>query len=81
MMEGERKRSKGGLFNLFDWNGKSRKKLFANNSELPGIVVVLKIMAVRIVISDCFLSCPVFNLIYVCMCCDCRRIKARKRKC
>ncbi|KAL9393023.1 hypothetical protein Peur_012308 [Populus x canadensis] len=35
MTEGERKRSKGGLFHLFDWNGKSRKKLFANNSELP----------------------------------------------
>ncbi|CAK7340573.1 unnamed protein product [Dovyalis caffra] len=35
MMEGERKRSKGGFFHLFDWNGKSRKKLFANNSELP----------------------------------------------
>lgn len=35
MMEGERKRSKGSLFNLFDWNGKSRKKLFASNSELP----------------------------------------------
>ncbi|KAJ6775383.1 GPI-ANCHORED ADHESIN-LIKE PROTEIN [Salix purpurea] len=34
-MEGERKRSKGSLFNLFDWNGKSRKKLFASNSELP----------------------------------------------
>ncbi|KAJ4824836.1 hypothetical protein Tsubulata_037385 [Turnera subulata] len=34
-MEGERKRSKGGFFHLFDWNGKSRKKLFANNAALP----------------------------------------------
>lgn len=34
-MEVEKKRSKGGLLNLFDWNGKSRKKLFSNNSELP----------------------------------------------
>ncbi|EEF49944.1 conserved hypothetical protein [Ricinus communis] len=34
-MEGERKRSKGSFFHLFDWNGKSRKKLFLNNSELP----------------------------------------------
>ncbi|CAN0914098.1 hypothetical protein LINGRAHAP2_LOCUS28354 [Linum grandiflorum] len=34
-MEGERKRSsKGKFFNMFDWNGKSRKKLFPNNSEL-----------------------------------------------
>ncbi|XP_022742421.1 uncharacterized protein LOC111293759 [Durio zibethinus] len=33
-MEVERKRSKGGFFQLFDWNGKSRKKLFSNNSEL-----------------------------------------------
>ncbi|XVF57572.1 hypothetical protein PTKIN_Ptkin06aG0216400 [Pterospermum kingtungense] len=32
-MEVERKRSKGGFFHLFDWNGKSRKKLFSNNSE------------------------------------------------
>ncbi|XP_024027499.1 uncharacterized protein LOC21394114 [Morus notabilis] len=36
-MEAEKKRSKGGFLHLFDWNGKSRKKLFANNSEeLPG---------------------------------------------
>ncbi|XWS57447.1 hypothetical protein CRYUN_Cryun09bG0174900 [Craigia yunnanensis] len=34
IMEVERKRSKGGFFQLFDWNGKSRKKLFSNNSEL-----------------------------------------------
>ncbi|GMI65417.1 TON1 Recruiting Motif 8 [Hibiscus trionum] len=34
-MEVERKRGKGGLLQLFDWNGKSRKKLFSNNSELP----------------------------------------------
>ena len=36
-MEAEKKRSKGGFLNLFDWNGKSRKKLFANiPEELPG---------------------------------------------
>ncbi|XP_062081867.1 uncharacterized protein LOC133788410 [Humulus lupulus] len=36
-MEVEKKRSKGGFLNLFDWNGKSRKKLFTNNlEELPG---------------------------------------------
>ncbi|XP_052878159.1 uncharacterized protein LOC108474070 isoform X5 [Gossypium arboreum] len=34
IMEAERKRAKGGFFQLFDWNGKSRKKLFSNNSEL-----------------------------------------------
>ncbi|XP_039032264.1 uncharacterized protein LOC120167263 [Hibiscus syriacus] len=34
-MEVERKLSKGGFLQLFDWNGKSRKKLFSNNSELP----------------------------------------------
>ncbi|XVF31447.1 hypothetical protein REPUB_Repub16aG0146900 [Reevesia pubescens] len=33
-MEVEGKRSKGGFLQLFDWNGKSRKKLFSNNSEL-----------------------------------------------
>ncbi|CAN1859840.1 hypothetical protein LINPERHAP1_LOCUS43300 [Linum perenne] len=33
-MEGERQRSKGKFFHLFDWNGKSRKKLFPNNSQL-----------------------------------------------
>ncbi|XP_015874911.3 uncharacterized protein LOC107411771 isoform X1 [Ziziphus jujuba] len=36
-MEVEEKRSKGGFLNLFDWHGKSRKKLFPNTSnELPG---------------------------------------------
>ncbi|KAK9041765.1 hypothetical protein V6N11_016855 [Hibiscus sabdariffa] len=35
IMEVERKRTKGGFLQLFDWNGKSRKKLFSNNSELP----------------------------------------------
>ncbi|WCJ43030.1 hypothetical protein M5689_023796 [Euphorbia peplus] len=34
-MEGERKRSKGSFFHLFDWNGKSRKKLFAKDPEFP----------------------------------------------
>ena len=36
-MEVEKRRSKGGFLNLFDWNGKSRKKLFSNNSDLPGM--------------------------------------------
>uniref|UniRef100_A0A6N2KDY1 DUF4378 domain-containing protein n=1 Tax=Salix viminalis TaxID=40686 RepID=A0A6N2KDY1_SALVM len=31
----ESKRAKGGFFHLFDWNGKSRKKLFVNNPEFP----------------------------------------------
>ncbi|XP_050381784.1 uncharacterized protein LOC126798773 isoform X2 [Argentina anserina] len=35
-MEVEKKRSKGGFFNLFDWNGKSKKKLFSSNSESSG---------------------------------------------
>ncbi|XP_038705195.1 uncharacterized protein LOC120001047 isoform X2 [Tripterygium wilfordii] len=34
-MEVEKKRQKGGLLHLFDWNGKSRKKLFSNNPALP----------------------------------------------
>ncbi|KAJ6762596.1 GPI-ANCHORED ADHESIN-LIKE PROTEIN [Salix purpurea] len=34
-MEVESKRTKGGFFHLFDWNGKSRKKLFVNNPEFP----------------------------------------------
>ncbi|GKV31972.1 hypothetical protein SLEP1_g40620 [Rubroshorea leprosula] len=32
-MEVEKTRSKGGFFHLFDWNGKSRKKLFSSNAE------------------------------------------------
>ncbi|XP_021619332.1 uncharacterized protein LOC110620065 isoform X2 [Manihot esculenta] len=35
-MEAERKRPKGSFFHFFDWNGKSHKKLFMNNSELSG---------------------------------------------
>ncbi|XP_065852839.1 uncharacterized protein [Euphorbia lathyris] len=34
-MEGERKRSKGSFFHLFDWNAKSRKRLFAKDPEFP----------------------------------------------
>lgn len=35
-MEAERRSSKGGFFQLFDWNAKSKKKLFSNKSALPG---------------------------------------------
>lgn len=35
-MEVEKRSSKGGFFQLFEWNVKSRKKLFSNKSELPG---------------------------------------------
>lgn len=35
-MEVEKRGVKGGFFQLFDWNGKSRKKLFSSRSELPG---------------------------------------------
>ncbi|XP_022899210.1 uncharacterized protein LOC111412501, partial [Olea europaea var. sylvestris] len=34
-MEVEKKGLKGGFFQLFDWNVKSRKKLFSGRSELP----------------------------------------------
>jgi hypothetical protein len=29
----ERKRSRGGFLNMFDWPGKSRKKLFSSSSS------------------------------------------------
>ena len=35
-MEVEKKRSKVGFLNLFDWNGKSRKKLLSASSESSG---------------------------------------------
>lgn len=35
-MEVEKRNSKGGFFQLFDWNGKSRKKLFPDKQESPG---------------------------------------------
>lgn len=34
-MDTEKRSSKGGFLQLFDWNVKSRKKLFSNKSELP----------------------------------------------
>ncbi|XP_074326711.1 uncharacterized protein LOC141664644 isoform X2 [Apium graveolens] len=34
-MEAEKRSSKGGFFQLFDWNAKSKKKLFSNKSALP----------------------------------------------
>ncbi|KAF7805062.1 DUF4378 domain protein [Senna tora] len=36
-METEKRRSKGGFLNLFDWNGKSRKKLFNDNPNIPEV--------------------------------------------
>lgn len=39
VMEVEKRRPKGGFLNLFDWNGKSRKKLFTNNLELDGTLI------------------------------------------
>ncbi|KAI4310929.1 hypothetical protein MLD38_035872 [Melastoma candidum] len=35
-MQMEERRSKGGFLQFFDWNSKSRKKLFSNGSDLPG---------------------------------------------
>ncbi|KAI4349912.1 hypothetical protein L6164_010454 [Bauhinia variegata] len=34
-MEVEKRRSKGSFLNLFDWNGKSRKKLFSDTPNTP----------------------------------------------
>ncbi|KAH6820101.1 hypothetical protein C2S53_015904 [Perilla frutescens var. hirtella] len=34
-MEVEKRGVKGGFFQLFDWNGKSRKKLFSSKSDVP----------------------------------------------
>lgn len=36
-MATEKKRLKGRFLYLFDWNAKSRKKLFSNKSESSGI--------------------------------------------
>ena len=35
-MEVEKRSSKAGFLQLFDWNGKSRKKLFSNKPDIPG---------------------------------------------
>ncbi|KAK4273401.1 hypothetical protein QN277_021812 [Acacia crassicarpa] len=34
-METDKRRSKGGFLSLFDWNGKSRRKLFTDNPKIP----------------------------------------------
>lgn len=47
-MEVEKRRSKGGFFHLFDWNGKSRKKLFSNNAELSGLFLFLENMILHV---------------------------------
>lgn len=36
----EKRRTKGGFRQFFDWNGKSRKKLFSNSPDIPGAEVV-----------------------------------------
>lgn len=33
----------GGFLQMFDWNAKSRKKLFSNKPEVPGICFEFKI--------------------------------------
>lgn len=43
-MEVEKRGSRGGFFHMFDWNRKSRKKLFLNNSELFGNFLFLLIL-------------------------------------
>ncbi|KAI6684618.1 hypothetical protein NL676_030531 [Syzygium grande] len=35
-MEVEKRRTKGGFLQFFDWNSKSRKKLFSNGPDIPG---------------------------------------------
>ena len=45
------KRGKGGFLQLFDWNGKSRKKLFTVKPDLPGILLLI----VTVVWSYCIL--------------------------
>lgn len=62
-MEVEKKRSKGGFLNLFDWNGKSRKKLFSNNSDLPGMFVFLDgILFSRFMIMLLILMCMHYDV-------------------
>lgn len=40
-MEVDKRSSKGGFLQLFDWNVKSRKKLFSNKPDLPGTLLFL----------------------------------------
>lgn len=44
------KRGKGGFLQLFDWNGKSRKKLFSSKLDVPGILLFLLVTFVMLVI-------------------------------
>lgn len=55
-MEVDKKRSKGGFLNLFDWNGKSRKKLFSSNSESSGRFIFSRIFVLFLGIYLAYLS-------------------------
>lgn len=43
----------GGFLQMFDWNAKSRKKLFSSKSEVPGMMNFLSVyVCVEFIILD-----------------------------
>lgn len=80
----EKHRSKGGVggfLQLFDWNGKSRKKLTYNKLDFPGI------FSCPIIINRCPLVCILsshglfcFTASLILEACSCRGHQARKEK-
>lgn len=83
-MEAEKRSSKGGFFQLFDWNVKSKKKLFSNKSALPGTCLI------HINICFFFLGLVIlfsrlnFNLIlvsfYILMTCWVQNVQTKEKK-
>lgn len=74
-MDIEQRETKGGFFKLFDWNAKSRKKLFSNNYELPGngflmILVYSEHVLMHLFLHFyCSLACLFFFLTTLIICC------------
>lgn len=75
-MEVEKRSSKGGFLQLFDWNAKSRKKLFSNKPDLPGnshYKMLILLHSCNSVLYPCFILISNGSMPH-------RKFKTRKRK-
>lgn len=60
----------GGFFQLFDWNAKSRKKLFSNKSDLQGTLYSMcidQIFEISVILLFSYLICVHIKLLYICL--------------
>lgn len=76
------KRGKGGFLQLFDWNGKSRKKLFSSKPDLPGtlLLIVTVVMFATFFVALVLLYSVLFWCLNVVCGIECREFEPWKRE-